>query len=419
MLLLLAGAVVGLALAVGEPTGAGGVRPPGWTLPGLVDLSAVPESVLSRPAVAVLKVEGNGLRELWDNPYERGRHWERIGQVAFLTNGLVQHESAVGVRVHGGGSRQQGMKSLRLYFRTSLEASGVPGTAAGLDSRRVYRNLVLHGDRRAEDGGGTAWHYVNPIAYEFTAALGVPVVKTRPISVVLDNGRPRPYVLTELLDLDWFEARYGHRQFLVFETKDSSEHAAIMESGPLAALEQRFGARDNWTLERISEVVDVDNMSRWFMAVLFCGTRDAAQGKMVLDQSRPDARWFWVAWDMDHSFGRKDIFSPETWAVDHWTTMLERPAADGQYEDARVVLLRHLFATSDSFRESFADLFSHARDSVFSSAAVATVLERYEKEAAIHGVTDTRYQQLIRDFMQRRPAALRELLERRLGVAIP
>jgi hypothetical protein len=390
---------------------------PGRPRAGLVDLRAIPDSVLRRPAVAVLAVDGDGLAELYDHPFQRGRRWERVGQVAFLTNGAVQFESPVGVRVHGGGSRQQNPKSLRLFFRTALEAVDAPGRRIGFQRDREHQSLVLHSDRRAE-AGGMAWHYVNPIAYEFARRLGVMTAETAPISVVINNAPPRPYILTEYLDLDWLEDRFGHRNFSIFDTKDSAVHEAITAEGPLAELTTRFGAQQNWTLENVAQVIDIDSMSRWFLTVLFCGTRDAAQGKLVRDRSRPDAKWFWVAWDLDHSFGRKDVFSAQTWELDHFETMLGRNWT-GPYRDARVVLLKHLFGTSDEFRQSFARRFMTARDSLLTPAWIDSTLSRYEGLAAINGVTDTGYQATIREFLAKRPNAVRDLLNEHLHTTIP
>ena len=376
---------------------------------GLVDLSGIPDSVLQRPAVVAVSVDPAQLEEIFAFPYQRGRNWERVGSVAFLSDGEVQFESVAGIRVHGGGSRQWFPKSLRLFFRPSLQAEPAPGDVLGLDPTAEYRSLVLHNDRRF-GFDSASWHYANPLAYEITERLGVPTVKALPATLVVNDDPPLPFVIAESLTMDWLEHRFGHREFLVLETKDVTVLDAIRTQGPLAMLRARFGEPDTWSLEDIASLVDLDNLSRWFLAVLFCGTRDEFQGKMVLDQSRPDGKWFWVAWDMDLSFARKHVGDAPSWRYDTFRYWME---SDDGNPDARLFLLRHLFTTSEEFRDAFARLFETARRELVTPEFIEEALSRYERLATMHGVSDLRYQPKVRDFLTNRAAGLEEILRSR------
>jgi hypothetical protein len=51
-----------------------------------------------------------------------------------------------------------------------------------------------------------------------------------------------------------------------------------------------------------AEHVNIENLTRWFVAAAFSATRDAYQGPgQFLDTTKPNG-WFWVNWDMDQAF---------------------------------------------------------------------------------------------------------------------
>ena len=71
------------------------------------------------------------------------------------------------------------------------------------------------------------------------------------------------------------------------------------------------------TMKTVSQRVNIDNLTRWFLAVAFCATRDAYQGPgQFLDETKQEGGWFWVNWDMDQSF--------RSWNLDSYQYLLER-----------------------------------------------------------------------------------------------
>ena len=49
-----------------------------------------------------------------------------------------------------------------------------------------------------------------------------------------------------------------------------------------------------------------DNLTRWFIASVFCATNDAYQGPGQFRDPCQSAQWFWVNWDMDQAFRQPD-----------------------------------------------------------------------------------------------------------------
>ncbi len=381
-----------------------------------VDLRAVPDSVLRRPRVVVLEVDRDELNEIIAHPGQRGRHWERVGRIAFLSDGRLTFESPVGVRVHGGSSRYLPVKSLRLFFRPSLGATRPTSAEVGLEGDATYETLILHGDVRP-DTGGMEFHYANPVSYAIAQRLGISTAATVPSSVVINGGQPLPYVTSEQLNPALLRARLGSDSAIIYNLRDVRDKERLRTEGPLAELHERFGQTSTWTMEQVGEVVDVENLINWFLSVVFCGTRDIAQGTLVHDPARAGAQWFWIGWDYDMSFGRLDDPGGGR-AEDFHMKWLFSPVRAPD-PDARAVILRHLFRTSASFRERFARRFVVARDSLVTARFLDGTLSTFERAATDNGITDRRYQMVMRDFLTRRSAVLTRQLQAQLSTDLP
>jgi hypothetical protein len=382
----------------------------------LVDLAVISDSVRQRPRVVVLELDRGELSEIVRNPGRRGRHWERVGRVAFLTDGQVTFESPVGVRVHGGSSRFLPQKSLRLYFRPSLQASHPRSADVGLEGDMEYESLILHGDVRP-DTGSLAYHYANPISYAVARRLGIMTAATVPASLVINGRSPLPYVTSEHINPRLVARLVGHDSITVYNLRDDVEKERVRSEGPIAELTARFGAVDGWTMDQVGEVVDLDNLINWWISVMYCGTRDIAQGTLILDHTKSRARWSWMAWDYDISFGRLD--NPAVARGEDFYLQWLEGRARAPDPDARAVLLRRLFTSSEPFRRRFAERFVVARDSLLTQAFLDRTLAEYEQAAVVHGITDLRYQQKTRDFLMQRSAVLTEQLRTRLSLDLP
>ena len=108
----------------------------------------------------------------------------------------------------------------------------------------------------------------------------------------------------------------------------------------MEALRDRIDATHPLTVNAVAESIDIDNMTSWFLAVVFAGTRDAYQGPgQFLDRTRAEGGWFWVNWDMDQSF--------RDWNLDSYQYLLER-VAEGRRgrnpAEPRSVILSQLIA---------------------------------------------------------------------------
>lgn len=332
-------------------------------------------------------------------PHRYGPAWERDATVTFFDQGRPRFSSGAGLRVHGGSSRLAPRpQSFRLVFRRRYGAAGIPGRLLfGKRHDHLVPRLVVHNDLRMTSAG-MAWHLVNPLAYDIAEAAGGIVAATRPVRFFLNGRLQGVYVLSEHFDpRHYFVSHVGHPvRFHVPELE--SLWREIEEMQPL-----RMGAA--------GRLVDLDNLTRWFIGVVFCATGDAYQGPgQYRDPTRADASWFWVSWDMDQSFRSVEL--------DSFRVTLERigEARRGRvYYEPRAHILTTLLAEDPEYQEYFKRIWVNVMNHRITPAFLRERFEHYRDIALEYGVEDTAYLHQLEDFLARRPALVRAHAERWLN----
>lgn len=341
------------------------------------------------------------------NIQARGRDWERPASVSYYAGGQLQFAGGAGLRIHGGLTRtMSATKSFRLYFRREYGGDRMwPGVLFG-GAVDPIRRLVVHNDVR-EDRSGRAWHFINPLAYDITRRVGALAPSTQPVTLFLNGEWQGVYVLTEHVRDNMIPEllvpRFGHADF-----------AANNQSyRDLSAWVNRL---DEIRMDRVAERVDVENLTRWFLAVLFCGTEDAFQGAQLLDRSDPEGRWFWINWDMDHSFMDYNLRAAVPWEHDTFETTLERlgePAQGWRDSEVRSRLLTTLLAEDAAYREYFKEVFVDALNHRVTSEYLRERFAHYATLGRQLGLGDAElgYLALLEEYLERRPAIVREQAE--------
>lgn len=358
------------------------------------------ESLRGLPLLSVY-LQPDHLAELLDNRLEHGRRWERPATVSYFDDGRLRFSAQAGVRVHGGGSRiNSPNQSFRLFFRRQY---GTPAFAPGLlfgPGSDPLQRLVVHNDVRRDPDDGQIWHLVNPLAYDLARRIGCITPDTKPARFFLNGEDQGLYVLTEHFDDEYFESRMpGRRIAMNFEEMD--------------ALRARLEAAKPLTMDVVARHIDIGNLTSWFLAVLFAGTRDPYQGPgQFLDEDRDRGGWFWVTWDLDWSF--------RTWDLDSFQYLLERPGErprGRRANEPRAFVLTTLIAEDAAFRDFLAARIDTMLNHQLTPAFVEERRAHYATVAAQFGVAETGSLQRLKDFLQKRPSVVRQTAEQWLNTA--
>lgn len=344
-----------------------------------------------------LRLRAADLARMDLDPEARGRTSEVPGYMAFFEHGELRFATGVGVRPHGGISRRRASsRGYRLIFRKAYGLERPPispfpnSQIAGLRPRRW---VVRHDHPRP---------YVPALALDVARRIGVPTPEMRPVVLVV-NGTTRVEMLTEQVRSDFLRARFGASRFALFDSQTGEfegEAAVASESLARAAeLERWLATADLGDLEQVARQVDVEQLARWFVAVLLAAAEDVDQGYMALDLDRPGARWFWIAWDLDVSFRtheeRRGWWKPRGRAVGKSAL------------DPRRVLIGRLLSGSPDFRRLVRRTLAEAESSLRQDDFLAARWAEYEGWAAEFGDLSPEACAEVARFLLDHPAAVR------------
>jgi len=361
-----------------------------WSPEALPSSRAVPitEVASGRPVLSLVVPDADlndPARGILPNKLKHGEEWEREGSVSYFDGGQLRFAGGVGVRIHGGSSRQTAPKpGFRLYFRRKYGPREVPPGVLFSPAAQPLRRVVVHDDVRL-DQKKMPWHFVNPLAYDIARAVGAIAPETKPVRFFVNGEYYGPFVLTERFDERFFAAHLGYDDILLSQAEMNKLWEWVRTTRPL-------------TMSNVSEHVDIDNVTRWFVAAAFSATRDAYQGPgQFLDRTKQRGGWFWVNWDMDQSF--------RDWNLDSYQYLLER-VAEGRRgrnpAEPRSVILSQLIAEDSQYRDYLKRVVQKALNHQLTQAFL---MERYEHYLA--AATQLQVQRL--DYLPR----LRLFLERR------
>jgi formylglycine-generating enzyme required for sulfatase activity len=355
----------------------------GWPVLSL----ALDEADLNDPATGLLP-----------NKLKHGMEWEREASVSYFKDGRLVFASGVGARIHGGSSRINALRNgFRLYFRRKYGLREVPRGALFSPDAQPVRRLIVHDDVR-QDSDARYWHFVNPLAYDIARAMGAVAPETQPVRFFVNGTYYGPFVLTERFDERYFAAHWGYDDILLSQDEMNKLWDWVMGIRPL-------------TMKKVSEQIDIDNLTRWFLAVAFCATRDAYQGPgQFLDQTRQSGGWFWVNWDMDQSF--------RDWNLDSYQYLLERVGEERRGRnraETRAVVLTHLIAEDAEYRAYFKRVVQKVLNHEVTEAFLQDRYKYYSDTAARLRVPHTDYLPRLRTFLERRRAFFRLITEQWLN----
>jgi hypothetical protein len=375
------------------------------TLPSTRAVS--PRSVAEGMEVLSVVVHDDALHDpeggLLTHPGARGRLWERPGYASYFTDGRLRLASSAGLRIHGGRSRRYSpVKSFRLYFRQKYGLPAVPADLLfGEGPANNLTSVIAHNDVR-KDRKGREWHLVNPLAYDIARRLGGITPRARPMQFYLNGEKQGVYVLTERINDEFFEARFGHADFDINSGRSRTQ------------LRRWLRTTKPFTMERVGAVVDLPNLTSWALTVLFCATTDVLplrQSPLVRDLRDPAARWFWVTWDLDHSFMDVYLGAPQPWLLDTYARLLSR-------SEPRSQILTRLLRTPD-FSRYFSDRLSAALNHQLTPEFLEERFGFYREAALRRGVADTRYLTVLDTFLKERPQVLWDLTTKHLKTEDP
>ena len=308
--------------------------------PTVVHTYFVGSNVASRFTTLVFCISGdpadltgapNGI--LYGTNYEqRGRQSERaIYLEVFNKNGSPVISQYAGARVYGGASRQNAVKSLKLFARKSY------GSGIGKFKYNFFNNKNTSGayiasyDKLVLRSYGNDWQFAylrDEMCQRLAASAGYPITQSIVPAVVYLNGSYYNFVwLHESYCDDFLKQKFDGKnkpgEFIILEGGEMYKSADEDDQMEKQAADEYHNTY--WSLagkdltnesnfQKVSDFLDVENYLDYYAFNIYINNWDWPNNNYKLYRYFPasgeaygsgvyDGRWRWLLHDTDYSFG--------------------------------------------------------------------------------------------------------------------
>lgn len=318
--------------------------------------------------------------------------FEPGGELAF-----AQH---VGVRIHGGWSRVNRQKALRIFARgdydeeSSMHHEIFPGhpRQGGGGTLEEFKRLILHNS--GQDNGLTMFR--DAMAQSLIAHTGIDTQAYRPAIMFLNgeywgihNIRERyddHYIATNYrVDRDDVVILQGNSELVEGEPGDEQPYQQMVNFIWNAAARRTIDQPEVYA--QIEQMMDIDNFIHHYAAQIYYANIDwpngnlrwwRSKGEPDPDRYGHDGKWRWMMYDTDHGFG---LFVTDGWGgwriqSDHNTLAHATSSGDILWSNPSwATLLFRSLLVSEKFRHRFINTYADHFNSSFKGERVLARIE--------------------------------------------
>ncbi len=305
--------------------------------------------------------------------------WERPAFVDFWEADLARGFSVdCGIKIHGGWSRANDQRSLRLILRSEYGTSALEYPLFEGNDVDRYKRLVLRNagqDWAGCNGGarcGARGHLRDAVMHQIAAGLGVDVLGYRPVVAYLNGQFWGVYELRERHDRHYIETRYGHEDIDLLELNanplegDADHYQAMLQM----LRDEDVTQPDVYA--RVQGMMDTDNFATYSILQIFYDNGDWPGNNIKFWRPRtPDGRWRWLLYDTDFGLGlRSPNPNADTLAFGL------RPDGPGWPNPPWSTELLRTLMRNPTFRTDFINRYADLLNTVLRPEATRGVLDR-------------------------------------------
>ena len=340
----------------------------------------------------------------WNNNFtQRGRDWERPAHIEFFeADGAPAFAQDVGVRIHGGTSRNRPRKTLRIYARADYGESWInyplfPDKPVGRYKRFLLRQ------------SGNDWDqslFRDAMMQSLVKKTDVDVQYSRPAILFVNGEYWGIHNIRDRFDQHHLDTHYdtGDEQNITMlennSVLDRGHSAGLTHYNNLRSFLDSPGVALSSDFAYVETQMDVDNFIDLQVARIYYRDTDWPGNNQPLwryhtPDYQPhaprgkDGRWRWMMLDTDFGFGLNfdyvydsaSGYGPNDASHDTLAFALEPNGPDWPNPSWSTFILRRLME-NETFRQRFVNRFADFLNSSFSSNRVADVIHSLQSEYA-------------------------------------
>lgn len=231
--------------------------------------------------------------------------WEREMNIEFYeSDGTLAFNQAAGIRVFGGWSKSLPQKSLTIVARSKYGDNRFEYPIFEDRPMDEYKTFIL----RNSGSDFNITHFRDAYLTQLCSTMDLEIQAYRPAAVYL-NGRYWGIMnVREKLNEHYLTGNFGVDK----DSVDLMKHRMDLQVGNrdnykalLKYLKDNDLSQDS-IMDYVAHWVDVSNYLDYHIAETFIDNRDAGGNIRFWRAYEPDARWRWILFDTDMSFGVTD-----------------------------------------------------------------------------------------------------------------
>ena len=248
------------------------------------------------------------------NFFQRGIEWEREATFEYFNEqgDRVLHHN-IGIRIHGGFSRQLAQKSLRLYARNEYGESRFNYPFFKDLNDDQFNRLILR-------NSGNTWGedmFMDAAAQSLVRHFNVDTQAYQPAVLFLNGEFWGIHNIRERYDKHYLERVYGvdpENIDMLTRNRQVKEGDALHYTQTIDFITDT-DLSDDAAFARAATKIDLDNLLDYYSAQVYYGNNDWPQNnidywraRVPFDPDAPagrDGRWRWLLFDVDRSLGHE------------------------------------------------------------------------------------------------------------------
>ena len=312
------------------------------------------------------------------NYYQRGIEWERPASVEFFGSDMFFQQD-IGIRIHGGWTRRDPIKSLRLYARSDYGESRF--------NYRIFPDLPFDNYNRLllrNSGNDWAVTMFRDAAAQSLVSHLLDVQAYRPTVVFINGEYWGIKNLRERIDRHYIGRRFGvdpdNIDLLTGENEVKEGDNVHYDRMIGFVSENDMGAESNY--RQVLEMMDVDNYLDYYSAQVYYANTDWPANNIDFwrlradyDPAAPkghDGRWRWLLYDVDRALG---LFRDYTYEFNMVEYITREFSNNREWPN---LLFRNLLE-NETFRNSFINRVADHLNTAFLPSRVHSVIDEFSR----------------------------------------
>jgi hypothetical protein len=317
------------------------------------------------------------------NFFMKGRLFEReVFCQYFNDQGELNTEFTIGMRTHGGVTRENSQKSLRFYARDQY---GNPNVELPLISKHKINRFILESMR--ESGGGQAL-IEDIVAQDIVKGIGLEQQNFHPVIVFINGEYWGLHTLRERIDENYLAYKFNTHKDSFDVIDGSPPNYDIINGNNLEYIklldfikENDLSKNDNYNF--VTNKIDVNNFINYYSVQLFFANRDWPMHNLKLWKKKNNGKWRFFLYDLDGGFSYTAL---DGIVKDHKINMFDRLLNQKKCEDCinsteSTLLFRNL-SKNPQFKKQFKkqyqeiiDLYMHSDRTMFLTDSIMDIYD--------------------------------------------